>query len=132
MTSPRLFAFGPYRLDVRERQLLREGQPVPLPPKLFDLLTTLVQQPGHLIRKEDLLEAVWGDVAVEEGSLTRAVSSLRQLLGPSPDGEDYLQTVAKRGYRFTASVHDASSIPGKRCATRRESRCHPARRPSRR
>ena len=81
MTSPRLFAFGPYRLDIPERQLLREGQPVPLPPKLFDLLTTLVQQPGHLIAKEDLLDAVWGDVAVEEGSLTRAVSSLRQLLG---------------------------------------------------
>ena len=109
MTSPRLFTFGPYRLDVRERQLLREGEQVPLPPKLFDLLTTLVQHPGHLIAKEDLLDAVWGDVAVEEGSLTRAVSSLRQLLGPSPDGEDYLQTVAKRGYRFTASVYEASA-----------------------
>jgi DNA-binding winged helix-turn-helix (wHTH) protein/tetratricopeptide (TPR) repeat protein len=107
MTAPRLYAFGPYRLDIKERQLRREGQPVPLPPKLFDLLTTLVQQPGHLIRKEDLLDAVWGDVAVEEGSLTRAVSSLRQLLGTSLDGTDYVQTVAKRGYRFAATVHES-------------------------
>ena len=106
MTSPRLFAFGPYRLDVHERQLLREDRPVSLPPKLFDLLATLVQSAGHLIQKEDLLDAVWGEVAVEEGSLTRAVSSLRQLLGPSRDGEEYLQTVAKRGYRFTASVRE--------------------------
>ena len=102
----RLFAFGPYKLDVNERQLLREGELVPLPPKLFDLLTTLVQRPGHLIRKEELLDAVWGEVAVEEGSLTRAISSLRQLLGPSPDGGDYVQTVAKRGYRFTAHVRE--------------------------
>ena len=106
MTSPRLFAFGPYRLNVHERQLLREDRPVSLPPKLFDLLATLVQSAGHLIQKEDLLNAVWGEVAVEEGSLTRAVSSLRQLLGPSRDGEEYLQTVAKRGYRFTASVRE--------------------------
>jgi DNA-binding winged helix-turn-helix (wHTH) protein/tetratricopeptide (TPR) repeat protein len=108
MTSPRLFAFGPYRLNVHERQLLREGRPVPLAPKLFDLLTTLVQQPGHLIRKEDLLDAVWGDVAVEEGSLTRAISSLRQSLGRSTDGEEYVQTVAKRGYRFMAPVRETA------------------------
>jgi DNA-binding winged helix-turn-helix (wHTH) protein/tetratricopeptide (TPR) repeat protein len=107
MSAPRVYAFGPYRLDVKERQLRREGQPVPLPPKLFDLLTTLVQQSGHLLRKEDLLDAVWADVAVEEGSLTRAISSLRQLLGPSPDGTDYVQTVAKRGYRFAAPVQES-------------------------
>lgn len=108
MPSTRLFAFGPYRLDVHERQLLRDGQSVPLPPKLFDLLTTLVQQSGHLVQKQDLLDAVWGDVAVEEGSLTRAISSLRQLLGTSRNGDDYVQTVAKRGYRFTASVQESA------------------------
>ena len=108
MPSTRLFAFGPYRLDVHERQLLRDGQPVPLPPKLFDLLTALVKQSGHLVPKQDLLDAVWGDVAVEEGSLTRAISSLRQLLGSSRDGDDYVQTVAKRGYRFTGSVQESA------------------------
>src|ERR1700752_3841281 len=108
MPPTRVFAFGPYRLDVHERQLHRDGQPVPLPPKLFDLLTTMVQQSGHLVPKQDLLGAVWGDVVVEEGSLTRAISSLRQLLGTSRDGEDYVQTVAKRGYRFTASVQESA------------------------
>ncbi len=108
MSAPRQYTFGPYRLDINERLLRRDGQPVPLPPKLFDLLSALVQQAGHLLRKEDLLDVVWGDVAVEEGSLTRAISSLRQLLGPSPDGTDYLQTVAKRGYRFAAPVQESA------------------------
>ena len=108
MSPNRLFAFEPYRLDLQERQLLRGTEAVPLPPKLFDLLAVLVQNPGSLLQKEDLLQRVWGDVAVEEGSLTRGISSLRQALGSPPDGRDYIQTVAKRGYRFTASVRETT------------------------
>ena len=106
MTAKPLFVFDPYRLDVRERLLLRGMQPVPLAPKLFDLLATLVRNAGRLIQKQDLLDEVWSEVEVEEGSLTRAISSLRQVLGSSPDGGDYIQTVAKRGYRFTAPVRE--------------------------
>lgn len=106
MTSNRQFVFDPYRLDVKERLLLRGMQPVPLPPKLFDLLATLVRDAGRLIQKQTLLDEVWSDVEVEEGSVTRAISSLRQVLGSAPDGRDYIQTVAKRGYRFTAPVRE--------------------------
>ena len=76
MSLKRLFVFDRYRLDERERQLLRGTQAVPLPPKQFDLLAELVQNAGHLLQKEDLLDKVWSDVAVEEGSLTRGISSL--------------------------------------------------------
>jgi DNA-binding winged helix-turn-helix (wHTH) protein/tetratricopeptide (TPR) repeat protein len=106
MTAKPLFVFDPYRLDVRERLLLRGMQPVPLPPKLFDLLATLVRNAGRLIQKQELLDEVWSEVEVEEGSLTRAISSLRQVLGRPSDGGAYIQTVAKVGYRFTAAVRE--------------------------
>ena len=108
MSPKRLFAFEPYRLDLQERQLLCGTQAVPLAPKLFDLLAVLVQNAGCLLPKEDLIEKVWCDVAVEEGSLTRGISSLRQVLGSSPDGRDYIQTVTKRGYRFAANVRETT------------------------
>src|SRR5919112_1711260 len=108
MPPTRVFIFDRYRLDQRERQLLRGTQPVPLPPKLFDLLAELVQNAGHLLQKQDLLDALWSGVAVEEGSLTRGISSLRQMLGSTTDGRDFIQTVSKRGYRFVAPVREAA------------------------
>ena len=108
MSPKRLFVFDRYRLDVQERQLLCGSQAVPLPPKLFDLLAVLVQNAGSLLEKQDLLDRVWSDVAVEEGSLTRGISSLRQVLGSTPDGRDYIQTVPKWGYRFIADVRDVT------------------------
>lgn len=104
MSLKRLFAFDRYRLDEHERQLLREGQAVQLPPKVFDLLAVLVRSAGRLLEKQQLLDEVWPGVAVEEGSLARAVSSLRRALGTTADGHDYIQTVSKRGYRFVAHV----------------------------
>src|SRR5438094_680744 len=108
MSLKRLFVFDGYRLDEHERQLSRGTQVVPLPPKLFDLLAELVQNAGHLLPKQDLLEKVWSDVAVEEGSLARGISSLRRVLGSTADGRDYIQTVSKRGYRFIAHVRETS------------------------
>jgi len=108
MSPKRLLVFGGYRLDEQERQLLRGSQAVQLPPKLFDLLTELVRNAGHLLQKQDLLDRVWCDVAVEEGSLTRGISSLRGVLGSTADGRDYIQTVSKRGYRFIAHVRETT------------------------
>lgn len=108
MSPKRLFVFDEYRLDERERQLLRGTQSVPLPPKLFDLLAALVENAGRLLQKQDLLDKVWSDVAVEEGSLTRGISSLRRVLGSTADGRDYIQTVSKRGYRFMARVRETT------------------------
>src|ERR1700730_4179612 len=106
MPRKRLFAFDRYRLDPQERQLLLGTQLVPLPPKVFDLLAVLVQNAGRLLPQQDLLDRVWSVVAVEEGSLTRGISSLRKMLGSAADGQDYIQTVSKRGYRFISQVRE--------------------------
>jgi DNA-binding winged helix-turn-helix (wHTH) protein/tetratricopeptide (TPR) repeat protein len=113
MSGPkRLFVFDRYRLDPQERQLMCGSDVVPLPPKLFDLLATLVEKPERLLRKEDLLDAVWRGIAVEEGSLTRSISSLRRVLGTTNDGRDFIQTVSKRGYRFVVAVRQTTSEEG--------------------
>src|SRR5262245_21321525 len=64
-----LYEFGGFRLDARERMLLREGEPVPLTPKAFDILLALVRRPGRLLEKEELFREVWPDVIVEESTL---------------------------------------------------------------
>ena len=108
MSTKRLFVFDRYRLDEQERQLLLGTQVIPLPPKVFDLLAVLVQNAGRLLPKQDLLDRVWSGVAVEEGSLTRGISSLRQVLGSTAAGKDYIQTVSKRGYRFISQVRETT------------------------
>ena len=96
------FRFGPFVLDVADRSLKRHDVPVALTPKQFDLLVALVTNAGRLVEKDRLLKSVWPDVAVEEGNLTKGVFSLRQLL--ERKGARYIETVPKRGYRFTAVV----------------------------
>ena len=98
------YEFGPFRLDVSEHLLLRDGQPVVLTPKVFDVLRVLVQNAGHLVEKERLLSEVWANSFVEEGGLNRNVSILRKALGEKASGEHYIQTVPKLGYRFVAPV----------------------------
>ncbi len=108
MKSKHLYGFGPYRLDIIERVLLRDGQPITLPPKDLETLLVLVERAGHIVEKEELLEKVWPGVFVEEGNLARHVFNLRQVLGDSPDGRKYIETIPKRGYRFVAAVHAES------------------------
>ncbi|HET9704893.1 MAG TPA: winged helix-turn-helix domain-containing protein [Vicinamibacterales bacterium] len=99
------FAFGPFLLDVSEQTLTRDGRPVPLTPKLFDVLRLLVEHHGHLIDKETFIERVWDGGFVEEGALTRSVSMLRKALGDTLADPVYIETVPKRGYRFIAPVN---------------------------
>jgi len=108
LKSKHLYGFGPYRLDTIERVLLRDGQPITLPPKDLETLLVLVERAGHIVEKEELLEKVWPGVFVEEGNLARHVFNLRQVLGDSPDGRKYIETIPKRGYRFVAAVHAES------------------------
>jgi len=98
------YDFGHFRLNPVEHQLLRDGESVPLPPKVFDLLYLLVQNHGRLLEKEEMTRAIWPDTFVEEGNLTRYISTLRQVLGESAKKGQYILTVAKLGYRFVASV----------------------------
>jgi len=90
-------------LDIDDRSLRRDGTPVPLTPKLFDLLVILTSNAGRLVDKNTLLQGVWPDVAVEEGNLTKGIFSLRQILERDSD-DAYIETVPKRGYRFTMAV----------------------------
>jgi DNA-binding winged helix-turn-helix (wHTH) protein len=103
-----LCVFGPYRLDPRERQLVRDGQTVPLPPKAFDLLVALVARAGHLATKEELLAEVWPGTFVEEANLSYTISLLRKALRDEP--ERYIETVPKRGYRFRELVAPAGNV----------------------
>jgi DNA-binding winged helix-turn-helix (wHTH) protein/Tfp pilus assembly protein PilF len=98
------YEFGPYSLDVEERRMWSAGQIVPLAPKAFDVLVALVRRGGTLVRKRELLDLVWRDVAVEEGVLSVYVSALRKRLGESVEGAAYIETVPRAGYRFAAAV----------------------------
>ncbi len=105
-----VFEFGPFQLDPRERLLLREGHPVPLTAKAFDTLLLLLQQAGHLVGKDELMSAVWGGAFVEEGSITVNIWTLRKALGDNGPEHKYIQTVAKRGYRFVGDWRFAGTV----------------------
>ncbi len=98
------YEFGTFRLVPAERKLLHNGVPLLLEPRVFNLLVLLVQQHGHLVTKEKLLESLWPNSFVEESNLTRNVSILRKVLERSGGNDGYVQTVPKHGYRFVAEV----------------------------
>lgn len=106
MKPKHLYVFGAYRLDADEQVLLRDGQPVTLPPKDLETLLVLVENAGHIVEKEELLEKVWSGVFVEEGNLARHVFNLRQVLGDTQDGRPYIETIPRRGYRFISDVQE--------------------------
>lgn len=98
------YEFGRFRLDTGERVLRRDRELVPLTPKVFDILLALVERGGHIVEKDDLMKRVWPDTFVEEGNLTQNVSMLRKALGENPGSPQFIETVARRGYRFVASI----------------------------
>jgi DNA-binding winged helix-turn-helix (wHTH) protein/TolB-like protein/Flp pilus assembly protein TadD len=100
------YEFGRFRLKTAERILLREGELVPLTPKVFDILITLVENRGHVVAKDDLMKRVWPSTYVEEGNLTQNISLLRKALGESPGGVQFIETVPRRGYRFVADINE--------------------------
>lgn len=104
MGSDQIYEFGPYRLDIGERLLLKDGTPVPLTPKAFEILCVLVLRAGRLVSKDELLREVWRDSFVEESSLARNVYLLRKSLGDGAEGQPYIQTVPRQGYRFVVEV----------------------------
>ena len=103
------YEFGRFRLNVAERVLLREGDVVPLTPKVFDILLTLVENSGQVVSKDDLMKRVWPNTFVEEGNLTQNISLLRKALGESPGGVQFIETVPRRGYRFVAEINHATA-----------------------
>jgi serine/threonine-protein kinase len=106
--GPQPVEFGPFSLDRVERVLRREGQPVPLRPKDFDMLLVLVGNSGRVVEKEELLKQVWPDSFVEEANLSHHIFTLRKALGDGEEEARYIETVPRRGYRFVAPVTGVS------------------------
>jgi adenylate cyclase len=109
MPTAASYKFGPFVVDGGAYRLLREGENVPLSPKIIDLLLFLAARPSVLVSKDELFRALWPDVAVTDNALTQAVSELRQALGDDPANPKYVQTVARRGYRFISPVEAIAS-----------------------
>src|SRR5271166_4762940 len=99
-----LYGFGPFRLDPKESLLILDGAPVPLPPKAFEALLFLVENAGHLVDKDELMRRLWPDTFVEDGNVAKHVSLLRKILSEASNGQEYIETIPKRGYRFLAEV----------------------------
>jgi DNA-binding winged helix-turn-helix (wHTH) protein len=99
-----LYEFGPFRLDIGECVLLRDGEVVPLTPKAVDLFVALVENSGHVLSKDELMKLVWPDSFVEEANLLHQIFSLRKALGEDGKGIKCIETIPRRGYRFVAHV----------------------------
>jgi DNA-binding winged helix-turn-helix (wHTH) protein/TolB-like protein/Flp pilus assembly protein TadD len=100
----RLYEFGPFRLNVTERLLQCSDTEVALTPKVIDTLVVLVENSGHVLGKDELMHELWPDSFVEESSLTQNISLLRKALSENSNGQQYIETIPKRGYRFVARV----------------------------
>src|ERR1019366_8777766 len=98
-----VYGFGPFQLDPEKQTLLRDGEPIALAPKAFQLLLTLVRHGTETVSKDQLMKSVWPDTFVEETNLTRNIFALRKALGES-DQNRYIVTVPGRGYRFAEGV----------------------------
>jgi Tol biopolymer transport system component/DNA-binding winged helix-turn-helix (wHTH) protein len=98
------YDFGPFRLDPSERLLLRGYDVVPLTPKAFEMLLVLVESNGHVLTKDELMKRVWPDTIVEEANLSHNIYRLREALAEGRDGDKYIETLPRRGYRFVAKV----------------------------
>jgi adenylate cyclase len=99
-----VYQFGPFRLEVGEHRLVREGRSIPLTGKVFDTLRVLVERHGSLVAKRDLMNAVWPETTVEENNLDRNISLVRKALGEKANGPQYIETVPRVGYRFVARL----------------------------
>jgi DNA-binding winged helix-turn-helix (wHTH) protein/TolB-like protein/Tfp pilus assembly protein PilF len=95
-----LYEFGPFTLDTSERILLRDKRRIPLKPKVYDTLVVLISNSGRVVEKEELMKEVWPNTFVEENNLTGNIFALRRAFGE----HEYIETIPRRGYRFTAEV----------------------------
>jgi serine/threonine-protein kinase len=102
-------SFGPFAFDTRTRLLSRDGQEIPLPPRVLSVLELMLSRAGDVVARQELIDAVWKDAFVTDTSLAEAISVLRQALGDDPQAPTYIQTLHRRGYRFVAPV--ATSAP---------------------
>ena len=113
----RVLRFGPFRTDLSDGSLWRGDEEVRMPPRALALLLYLLERPGRVVSKSDLIDAVWKDANVSETSLTEALGIVRQVLGDSSQNPEYIQTVHRRGYRFIAPISMDTAAGGPRAVT---------------
>ena len=104
------YRFGDFTVDTDQRILLRQGKPLPLTPKVFDTLLVLIENSGRIVEKEKLMSRLWPDTFVEEANLTFNIQQLRKALGDDARHPQFIETVARRGYRFIAQARSASAL----------------------
>jgi TolB-like protein/DNA-binding winged helix-turn-helix (wHTH) protein/tetratricopeptide (TPR) repeat protein len=102
------YQFGQFILDTRDRRLIREGHEIYLRPKTYDTLLFLLERHGHLVTKNELLDAVWADVEVTENALTRCIKEVRAALGDEVQSPQFLRTIPRLGYEFIGNVEGAA------------------------
>lgn len=103
------YGFGPFVVDATKCVLLRDGEPVPLSLKAFEILLLLIERRGQVVEKDEILKRVWPNTVVEENNLARNISTLRKALDEHPNEHQYILTVPGRGYRFVAGVRELES-----------------------
>jgi len=105
-----LYQFGEFTVDRDQKVLFRNGVPLPLTPKVFDILIVLVENWGHIVEKDELMRRVWPDSFVEDANLAFNIQRLRKALGDDARHPQFIETVARRGYRFIAQARSASTL----------------------
>ena len=106
------FAFGEHILDIRRRELRRDGELLDLEPQVFDLLAYLVQHRDRVVGRDDLLQAVWGGRVVSDSALTTRINAARRALGDNGEMQRLIRTLSRKGIRFVAEVKEAPGDAG--------------------
>jgi len=104
MEKQPIYLFDHFQLDPAQKILLRDGQRVPLDLKTFLILLTLVEAAGQVVSKHELMAKVWPDTFVEENNLTKNISRLRRALDHGDESAEFIETIPKVGYRFSAVI----------------------------
>ncbi len=120
-----MYEFGPFYLEPVKRILLRDGEPVALPPKAFDTLLVLIENVGQVVERNVLMEKLWPDTCVEESNLNVQISFLRKALGEHPNEHRYIVTVPRRGYSFVAEINRIENDTGDKLAVEDITRAEP-------
>ena len=106
------YILGPFRLDAGTDTLFRGSEPVSLGHRAVALLRVLVERRGVPVSKDELMEAAWAGLTVEESNLAVQIAALRRVFGEEPGGENWIETLPRRGYRFVgpASTRDQGAV----------------------
>jgi DNA-binding winged helix-turn-helix (wHTH) protein len=106
--SERSITFGNFRLDLANQCLWRDGESISIPPKEFAVLLYLIRNPGRLVTKDELIDAVWPETTVTDGVLKVSIRKIRVALEDDPKSPQFIETAHRRGYRFIAAVKESA------------------------